>query len=61
MEWTTLRGIGSQEDPIVLGSDVPMQELLQITWQAILNSYGYTGQLILPTYEIREENDLSTY
>lgn len=51
MEWTTLSGMGSKEDPIRLGKDVPMQELLQITWQAILNSYGYTGKLKLPIYK----------
>jgi hypothetical protein len=49
MEWHTLSGgMGSEEDPIQIGSDVPMQELLQITWQAILNSFGYKGTLELP-------------
>lgn len=51
MEWTTLSGIGSAEDPITVGNDVPMQELLQITWQAILNSFGYKGTLELPLYK----------
>jgi len=51
MEWTTLSGIGSKEDPIKIAADVPMQELLQITWQAILNSYGYKGLLKLSKYK----------
>jgi len=38
-------GIGTEKDPITIKSDVSMQELLQITWQAILNSYGYKGCL----------------
>ncbi len=46
LEWTTFgKGIGTKEDPITIESDVPMQEWLQITWQAILNSYGYKGIL----------------
>jgi hypothetical protein len=52
MEWTTLGGgTGTKEDPIKLETDVPMQELLQITWQAILNSFGYKGLLKLPRYK----------
>lgn len=51
MEWSSLKGMGSQEDPITISQDVPMQELLQITWQAILNSFGYKGQLKLPKYK----------
>lgn len=51
MEWTTLSGMGSEENPIRIGRDVPMQELLQITWQAILNSFGYHGTLELPRHE----------
>lgn len=52
MEWTTLSGgIGTKEDPIKIGTDVPMQDLLQMTWQAILNSFRYTGQLKLPKYK----------
>jgi hypothetical protein len=50
-EWTTLSGIGSKEDPIKIGTDVPMQELLQITWQAILNSCGYKGLVKLSKYK----------
>lgn len=48
LEWGWLEGIGTKENPITFKSDVPMQELLQITWQAILNSYGYKGILKLP-------------
>ncbi len=48
LEWNTLKGLGSEENPITIEIDVPMQELIQITWQAILNSYGYTGSLSLP-------------
>ncbi len=44
-------GVGTKEDPITIHSDVPMQELLQITWQAILNSFGYKGFLKLPKYK----------
>ncbi len=51
MEWSSLKGMGSKEDPITISQDVPMQELLQITWQAILNSFGYKGQLKLPKYK----------
>lgn len=52
MEWSTFGGgIGTREDPIELQMDVPMQELLQITWQAILNSFGYKGSLELPIYK----------
>ena len=51
MEWSTLKGIGSKGDPIVISEDVPVQELMQITWQAILNSYGYNGSLKLPKYK----------
>lgn len=50
-EWHTLEGTGSKEIPIMMKSHVPMQELLQISWQAILNSYGYTGSLQLPKYK----------
>lgn len=51
MEWTTLKGLGSKDDPIRINSDVPMQEWLQLTWQAILNSLGYKGRLELPRYD----------
>jgi hypothetical protein len=51
MEWFGLKGMGSQSDPITIYQDVPMQELLQITWQAILNSFGYQGHLKLPKYK----------
>ncbi|MFA5230722.1 MAG: hypothetical protein WC422_05220 [Candidatus Paceibacterota bacterium] len=51
LEWYTLEGAGSKNDPIILRQDVPMQEWLQVTWQAILNSFGYKGLLELPKYE----------
>lgn len=38
-------GIGTKEDPITIKQDAPMQELLQMAWQAILNFYGYDGIL----------------
>ena len=48
-EYTTFGGgLGTREDPIKVKSDVPMQEWLQLTWQAILNSYGYKGKLEYP-------------
>lgn len=51
LEWTTfISGRGTENDPIRIESDVPMQEWLQITWQAILNSYGYKGLLQHPKY-----------
>lgn len=57
MEWTTFGGgMGSEEDPITLQTDVPMQELLQVTWQAVLNSFGYTGLLKLPSYKNPKQN-----
>lgn len=51
LEWSTLKGVGSKEDPLTIETDVPVQELMQITWQAILNSYGYIGLLRLPKYK----------
>lgn len=51
LEWETLEGIGTKEDPIRVGEDVPMQELMKIAWLAILKSYGYNGSLNLPKYE----------
>jgi len=51
LEWYRLSGMGSKEDPMTIASDIPMQELLQITWQAILHSFGYKGSLELPKYE----------
>jgi hypothetical protein len=51
LEWHELTGVGTKDDPITIKSDVPMQEWLQITWQAILNSYGYTGSLDLLKYK----------
>ena len=51
LEWGTLKGMGTQKDPITIETDIPIQELMQITWQAILNSYGYKGLLKLPKYK----------
>lgn len=48
MEWHSMSGMGSKENPIRITSDVPMQEWLQITWQSILHSLGYKGTLELP-------------
>jgi hypothetical protein len=56
MNWETLRGIGTKENPIILGHDVPMQEFLQITWQAILNCFGYTGTVELPRLDKLPKN-----
>ena len=53
LEWYTFKGLGSKEDPLTIETDVPMEELMQITWQAILNSCGYTGLLCLSEYESR--------
>lgn len=51
LEWYTLEGAGSKNDPITIKQDVPVQEWLQVTWQAILNSFGYKGLLELPKYK----------
>lgn len=51
LEYGTLVGTGTQEDPIRPKFDVPMPEWLQLTWQAILNSYGYKGKLEYPKIE----------
>lgn len=51
LEWGWLEGLGSKEDPLHIKSDVPVQELLQMAWQAILHSYGYNGELVLPKYK----------
>lgn len=48
LEYGTLVGMGTEDDPIRNKTDVPMQEWLQLTWQAILNSYGYKGKLEHP-------------
>lgn len=48
LDYGTLIGMGTQDDPIRSKTDVPMQEWLQITWQAILNSCGYKGVLEHP-------------
>ena len=51
LEWSSLRGIGTREDPITIDTSVPMQEFMQITWLAILRSYGYQGLLELSKYK----------
>ncbi len=50
-ESVSFEGVGSMEDPIKVKIDVSISELLQLTWQAILNFYGYKGLLELATYE----------
>ncbi len=46
LDWTAFGGgIGTEDDPITVHTDVPIAELLQITWQAVLTSYGYKGFL----------------
>lgn len=45
LEWNFLTGLGTKDDPLVFHENVPVAEFLQITWQAILNSFGYTGKL----------------
>ncbi len=51
LEWHTFCGMGTKDDPLTIKSDVPMQELLQLTWQAILNSFGYKGLIKLSEYK----------
>jgi len=51
LEYGTLIGMETKNDPIRTKNDVPMPEWLQVTWQAILNSYGYNGSLNLPEYK----------
>ena len=48
LEYGTLIGMGTEDDPIRTKTDVPMPEWLQLTWQAILSSYGYKGKLEHP-------------
>lgn len=59
LEWHTLDGIGTKDEPITMKSNVPVQELLQITWQAILTSYGYKGSLKLPNYKRTKRTTIS--
>jgi len=47
LEWITIEGSGTKDNPIKLKQNVPIQEFLRMTWQAILNSYGYKGSLEL--------------
>src|SRR3989344_1761002 len=51
LEYGTLIGMGTEDDPIRTKTDVPMPEWLQLTWQAILSSYGYKGKLEHPKLE----------
>ncbi len=53
LEWHKIEGYGTKNNPLTLKSDVPVQELLQITWQAILKSCGYNGVLELPKHKKR--------
>lgn len=50
LEWYELEGIGTKDNPITFKKNVPIQDLLKITWQAILNSYGYKGTIGLPRH-----------
>lgn len=50
LEYASLIGVGTKENPITIKRDVPMPEWLQLTWQAILNSYGYKGRLEHPKF-----------
>jgi hypothetical protein len=46
LDWTAFSGgVGTKEDPITVHTDVPMAELLKITWEVVLVSYGYKGHL----------------
>lgn len=60
LEYHSLVGIGTKEEPISFKSDVPMPEWLQLTWQAILNSYGYTGKLEHPEIDRRSKGATPT-
>lgn len=50
LEWTITKGEGTKNNPITFQQVVPMQELLQMTWQSVLHSYGYKGELKLPNF-----------
>lgn len=60
LDYGTLIGMGTNDDPIRSKTDVPMQEWLQLTWQAILNSHGYTGKLEHPKLNRRSKGATST-
>lgn len=46
LDWATFGGgVGTQDDPITVHTDVPMAELLKIAWESVLGSYGYKGFL----------------
>ena len=51
LEWGELTGMGTKDEPITFRKNIPVQDLLKITWQAILNSYGYKGLVELPKYK----------
>jgi hypothetical protein len=59
LEWVTFTGgIGSKEDPIRMGRDVPIQDLFQIAWQSILCSYGYNGKVKIPSYSEIDDSSI---
>lgn len=61
LDYGTLIGMGTRDDPIRAKTDVPMPEWLQLTWQAILNSYGYTGKLEQPKLNSRSKESISRH
>lgn len=60
LEYNSLVGIGTKEEPIRIKQDVPMPEWLQLTWQAILNFYGYKGKLENPKLERKSKGAIPT-
>ena len=61
LEYNSLVGIGTKEEPIRIKQDVPMPEWLQLTWQAILNSYGYKGKLEHPKLERKSKGAIPAF
>lgn len=45
LESYSMSGMGSEDDPIILTTDVSVHEWMKIIWQAILKSHGYIGTL----------------
>lgn len=45
LESYSISGIGTKKDPLSFPRQVAMYEWLILTWQAILNAYGYKGKL----------------
>ena len=45
LESYSMSGLGSEDDPIKLATDVAVHEWVKIIWQAILKSHGYMGTL----------------